>query len=190
MHPTAYLIRYNVCTILDEVPRMKEFLLISRAVRGSREALEELVRLYYDKIYNYIFYRVMNVSQAEDLTQDVFLKLTKNIHSYVPTASFSSFLYRIAHNTVIDYYRTAKHTEELGEGTSIEDTMIQVENKIDVQMLLGKLSEEQRECIILYYLQGLAYREISEILDIPIPTAKSRVKRGLDACKRILEEKT
>ena len=57
---------------------MKEILLISQAARGNRKALEKLVRLYYEKIYNYI-------------------------HSYVPTASFSAFLYRIAHNTVVDY---------------------------------------------------------------------------------------
>ena len=169
---------------------MKETLLISRAIRGRSEALEELVRLYYEKIYNYIFYRVMNECQAEDLTQDVFMKLTRNIHTYVPTASFSAFLYRIAHNTVIDYYRTVKHTEELEEKISLEDSMLQVEAKMDVQMVLSKVSEEQRECIILYYLQGLSYREISAILDIPIPTAKSRVKRGLEACKRIMEGKS
>ena len=152
---------------------MREVLLIRRAVRGSREALEELVRLYYEKIYNYIFYRVMNESQAEDLTQDVFMKLTRTIHTYVPTASFSSFLYRIAHNTVIDHYRTMKHTEELQEIISEEDSMAQIEVKTDIEMVLSKVSEEQRECIILYYLQELSYREISIILGIPIPTAKS-----------------
>ena len=60
---------------------MKEILLISRAVRGNREALGELVRLYYGKIYNYICYRVPDRTVAEDLTQDVFVKLTKSIHS-------------------------------------------------------------------------------------------------------------
>ena len=169
---------------------MIEMLLISRAIRGNREALEELVRLYYEKIYNYIYYRVMNASQAEDLTQDVFMKLTKSIHTYVPTASFSSFLYRIAHNTVVDYYRTLKHEEALEEIMYEKDYMAQIEAKIDVQTVLSKVSEEQRECIILYYLQELTYREISEILDIPIPTAKSRVKRGLEACKKIMEEKS
>lgn len=64
---------------------MKELLLISRAVQGDRNALEQLVRLYYEKIYNYIFFRVSDRTLAEDLTQDVFVKLTKNIHSYVPT---------------------------------------------------------------------------------------------------------
>ena len=63
-----------------------------------------------------------------------------------------------------------------------------VEEKITIEGLLCKLPEEQRECIILYYMQELTYREISQILKIPIPTAKSRVQRGLKACKKILEE--
>ena len=167
---------------------MKEFLLIAQAVHGNRKALEQLVGRYYEKIYQYIFYKVRDKSIAEVLTQDVFLKLVKNIHAYVPTASFSSYLYRIAHNRVVDYYRTMKFTEELSEGQTVTDPLKSVEEKITIEGLLCKLPEEQRECIILYYMQELTYREISQILKIPIPTAKSRVQRGLKACKKILEE--
>lgn len=169
---------------------MKEFLLISRSARGDREALGELVRLYYGKIYNYIFYRVTDRSIAEDLTQEVFVKLTKSIHSYLPTASFSAFLYRIARNTVIDHLRTAKPADELPETVTAPDSLKQIEDRLDVQMILSRLPEEQRECILLYYIQELTYREISQILGIPIPTAKSRVQRGLAACKYIMEEET
>lgn len=169
---------------------MKELLLIGRAVRGDRDALEQLVRLYYEKIYNYIFLRVCDRTLAEDLTQDVFVKLTKNIHSYVPTASFSAYLYRIAHNRVVDYYRTAKPSEEIPETKAAPDKLASMDAKLDVYAVLSALPPEQRECIILYYLQELTYREISQILDIPIPTAKSRVQRGLAACKKMMEEKT
>ena len=167
---------------------MKEILLITRAVRGDRAALEDLVRLYYGKIYNYIFFRVCDQSLAEDLTQDVFVKLTKHIHSYVPTASFSSYLYRIAHNTMVDHFRSAKPTEEIPENRAARDTLSQVDAKLDVARMLAALPAEQRECIILYYMQELTYREIAQILDIPIPTAKSRVRRGLAACKNMMEE--
>lgn len=167
---------------------MKELLLIHLACRGDRDALERLVRMYYGKIYNYIFYRVSDRSIAEDLTQDVFVKLTRSIHDYIPMASFSAFLYRIARNTLTDYFRTAKPTEELQDTLPAQDKLAAVEAKLDVQMLLSRLPEEQRECIILYYLQGLTYREISGILGIPIPTAKSRVQRGLAACKKHMEE--
>lgn len=169
---------------------MKEILLISRAARGDREALGKLVRLYYEKIYNYIFYRICDRSLAEDLTQDVFVKLTKNIHSYVPTASFSSYLYRIAHNTLVDHFRTAKQSEEIPETQVAPDVFTVLEAKLDVQSMLATLPKHQRECIILYYMQELNYREIAQILDIPIPTAKSRVQRGLAACKKMMEEKS
>lgn len=169
---------------------MKEFLLISRSARGDRDALGELVRLYYGKIYNYIFYRVTDRTVAEDLTQEVFVKLTKSIHSYLPTASFSAFLYRIARNTVIDHLRTSKQVYELTETVTAPDSLKQVENRMDAALLLSRLPEEQRECILLYYIQELTYREISQILGIPIPTAKSRVQRGLAACKKMMEEET
>ena len=169
---------------------MKEILLISRAVRGDGDALEKLVRLYYEKIYNYIFFRVYDPGLAEDLTQDVFVKLTRSIHSYVPVASFSAYLYRIAHNTMVDYFRTAKQREEIPETQAAPDLLSAVEAKLDVQAMLSVLPPEQRECIILYYMQELTYREIAEILEIPIPTAKSRVQRGLAACKKMMEEKT
>ena len=90
----------------------------------------------------------------------------------------------------MDHYRTSKHTVEMLDTIPTADALSQVEAKLDVQILLAKLTEEQRECIILYYLQELSYREISQILDIPIPTAKSRVQRGLAACKKMMEEKT
>lgn len=169
---------------------MKEILLISRAVRGDHDALEKLVRLYYEKIYNYIFFRVYDPDIVEDLTQDVFVKLTGSIHSYVPVASFSAYLYRIAHNTMVDYFRTAKQSEEIPENQAAPDLLSAVEAKLDVQAILSALPPGQRECIILYYMQELTYREIAEILEIPIPTAKSRVQRGLAACKKMMEEMT
>lgn len=168
---------------------MKEYLLISRAVHGSRRALEELVRMYYEKIYTYVYYRVMDYALAEDLTQDVFVKLTKSIHSYRPGAPFSAYLYRIAHNTVVDYYRKVKQEEELSEQLPAPDMLSLTEEKLDAQQLLAQLPQEQRECIVLYYLQGLSYREISQILSVPIPTVKSRVQRGLASCRKRMEEK-
>lgn len=169
---------------------MKELLLISRAVRGDREALEQLVRLYYGKIYNYIFYRVMDKSHAEDLTQDVFVKLTRSIHAYLPTVSFTAYLYRIAHNTVVDHYRTTREEEDLSETVPAPDAYSGIEAKVDVQTMLLRLPPQQRECILLYYIQELTFREISQVLNIPIPTAKSRVQRGLAACKKMMEEET
>lgn len=188
LHPNPLRIRYNRCRTNCEVATMKEILLISRAVRGDRKALEQLIRLYYEKIFDYIAFHIHDQSIAEDLTQDVFLKLVKSISSYVPTASFSAFLYRIARNTVIDYTRTVKQADEIPEDTASADQYSAIDAKLTVQSLLAQLPEDQRECVILYYIKGLKYREISHVLDIPVPTAKSRVQRGLAACKKRMEE--
>ena len=150
--------------------------------------ISALMDRYQNLIFSICYQMTGDYFAAEDLTQDVFVKLTRHIHSYVPTASFSAFLYRIAHNTVVDYYRTIKHTETIPETLQAADPLPAAEARMDVERMLAKLSEEQRECIILYYLQGLTYREISLVLGIPIPTAKSRVQRGLAACKKIMEE--
>ncbi len=169
---------------------MKTLLLISQAVHGNRAALEELVRLYYEKIYDYLYFRVQNRETAEDLTQDVFVKVTKSLHLYRPTASFSAYLYRIAHNTLVDYYRRSQQTQETAPRAEQTDPMAQVDAKLDAQTILALLPEEQRTCVELYYLQGLSYREIAQVLQIPIPTAKSRVQRGLAACRKRMEEGT
>lgn len=167
---------------------MQEILLAQKARAGNRQALERLVRKYYQEIYNYIYRRTSNQEVAEDLTQETFFKLTKAIGRYVPTAKFSTFLYSIAHNTVIDYYRTAKTgVEEMPEQWE-ESKSAQVEDKILVEGILKKLSEEQRECLILYYYQQLKYKEIARILQIPVSTVKTRVRRGLENCRKIMEQ--
>lgn len=168
---------------------VQEMILVQQARRGKREALEALVEQYYPKIYQYIYYRVSNREMAQDLTQETFLKLVKSIRRYQPTASFSTFLYRIAHNTVIDSYRVSHPTEniDLVEDAVSESDMQDTEQRLDVASVLAKLPEEQQECMILYYYQQLTYREISEVLQIPVPTAKSRVQRGLAACRRWME---
>lgn len=181
---------------------MHDFLLAEQARRGNREALQKLVEKYYCSIYNYIFFRVSDREAAKDLTQETFYRLAKSIHRYLPTAKFSTFLYQIAHNLVVDHYRREKsgfgQATERGDAAWAEqdaagrdpgrDAARQVEQKIDVAAVLRRIPEEQRECLILYYYQELKYTEIADILEIPVSTAKTRVRRGLASCRRIMEK--
>ena len=82
---------------------MQDLLLVEQAKRGNREALQRIVEKYYQKIYTYICYRVGSKEAAEDLTQETFLHLTKSIQRFVPMAKFSTWLYQIAHNVIVDY---------------------------------------------------------------------------------------
>lgn len=166
---------------------MQDLLLVEKAKRGNREALQKIVEKYYQRIYTYICFRVGN-KEAEDLTQETFLQLTKSIQRFVPMAKFSTWLYQIAHNVVIDYLRAARPvTYELPEQVEEAKTE-QIEQKVDVTAVLERLSPEQKECIVLYYFQNLKHREIAVVLDIPVSTVKTRIRRGLEQCKKMMTE--
>lgn len=167
---------------------MQDLLLVEQAKRGNRDALQKIVIKYYQKIYMYIYYRVGNRETAEDLTQETFLHLTKSIQSFVPMAKFSTWLYQIAHNIVVDYLRSVPDLAyEIPE--QIEEAKTgQVEQQIDILAMLQRLSQEQRECIVLYYFQDLRQRDIADILGVPLSTVKTRIRRGLAHCKKIMME--
>ena len=170
---------------------MQDFIWVQRARGGDRAALDKLVRKYYAPIYNYIYRRTMHRETAEDLTQETFLKMTKSLGRFIPVAQFSTFLYRLAHNTVVDFYRAGgrdllpEEAEEERAGPA-EETLY-VEEKVLVEELLDGLPQEQRECLILHYFQQLKYREIAKILQIPVNTVKTRVRRGLENCRKRME---
>ena len=99
---------------------MKEVLLISQAARGNRKALEKLVRLYYEKIYNYIGYRVQDFSAAEDLTQDTFVSAYRNLEQFDGSYE-KAWLCRIAANKCTDYLKSAKRRSEPVDWDEMQD---------------------------------------------------------------------
>ncbi|MGD2146302.1 MAG: sigma-70 family RNA polymerase sigma factor, partial [Anaerolineae bacterium] len=99
----------------EDAARSNEEKLVRRAVRGDAEAFGDLYVLHLDAIYRYIFYRVRDEKRAEDLTETVFIRAWEAIEGYEHRGyPFSSWLYRIAHNTVVDYYRADREEEPLG----------------------------------------------------------------------------
>ena len=96
--------------------------LVARASQGDRDAFGDLYERYLDAIFRYIYYRVNHQQDAEDLTELVFLKAWQNIAScYEKKATFKSWVYRIAHNSIIDHYRTRKETEPMTEAHALVD---------------------------------------------------------------------
>jgi len=170
--------------------------LVERAKRYEPQALAELCELYYRDVYSYIYYRVSNVQEAEDLTEDVFLKMVEAIRSCRARGgkSFLAWLFRIANNSVVDYYRRRAVRNHLpldekhlpahaGPEVSVETKLTQER----LQQALLKLTDEQQQVIILKFIEGLSNAEIAQILGKSEGAIKSLQHRGLVSLRRILE---
>lgn len=150
---------------------MDERSLIASCQRGETEAFAELYSEYAKKIYSFVYYRVQHVQTAQDATSTVFMKALERIGSYdAEKGKFSSWLYQIARNTVIDLFRAQMPMEnidnvwDITDGTDIAHDAEIHEQLRQVREKLGDLSEEQRNLIVMRVWDGLSYREIAEIL--------------------------
>lgn len=143
---------------------------ITRLSKGEIEAFTELYDKYVEKIYNFIFYRVSNRALAEDLTSEVFLRAFDRIETFNPEKSkFSTWLFQIAKNRLIDYYRAMKPLDELNESMeiasdySVIDEVDRVFDVMRVKAILDKLESNERDLIIMRLWDDLSYREITEL---------------------------
>ncbi len=176
--------------------------LVRRCLAGDPAAWEDIVRTYTRRLYN-LCYRFTGQRQAaEDLTQEVFLRVFRTLQSYDPhQGSLGVWLHRVGRNLLIDYYRA---TRKQRLTVSLEDEGVQIEQQESaapapdralarrelsaaLQQALARLSPELREAVILRDLQGFDYREIGQVLDIPEGTVKSRLNRGRAELGRILK---
>jgi len=168
--------------------------LIERAQAYETRAFAEIYERYYQGIYNFIYYRVSEEPLAEDLTAEVFLKAMEAIQSFTFRGiPFSAWLYRIANNLVIDYFRRQPklppvELEEMqiatedSPGDAVEFGMTQRE----LQRALSCLTEEQQQVIILKFVDGLSNEEVAQILGKTEGAIKSLQHRALASLGRIL----
>ena len=147
-----------------------ELQIIQECQSGKLDRFGEIYDLYIKKIYSFIYYRTGHKEVAEDITSIVFMKAIDNINKFDHIqGKFSSWLYRIAKNSVIDHYRTDKNLSNIEDVWAlIEDNdlcdVLDVNLKLrDVQEYMNKFSKEQREIILMRVWDGLSYKEIAEI---------------------------
>ncbi len=146
--------------------------LVLRSIKRDQEAFGQLYDRFVDKIYKYIYYRVNSKTEAEDLTAHVFLKAWEAIGNYQWTdRPFGAWLYRIAHNIVVDHFRTHRDTASLDDplateqiGSDFEDVVEQQLNADTLKAALSRLTHDQQEVIILKFLEGYSTAEIGAIL--------------------------
>lgn len=163
--------------------------LIAKARRGNVDAHNALVSRWEKRVFNYLLRLVRNREDALDLSQDVFLKAYQNLKKLEDPARFPAWLFRIAHNEAYSMMRRNRPEGEMGmEPASHEATnrMFPAELNLAVEGALARLSEEQREAVLLKIYQGFKFDEMAEILACPVSTVKSRVYTALDLLKETL----
>jgi len=184
---------------MDEIVKKR----IKQLLKGDQNAFSEIVELYKDKVYQICYRMLGNPTEAEDLAQEAFVRAYINITSYNMNRKFSTWLYRIATNLCIDRIRKKKPDYYLDaeitgtEGLTMysqvaadiqlpEDEVENMELQETIQKEILKLPEKYRSVIVLKYIEELPLKEISEILDLPLGTVKTRIHRGREALREQL----
>ncbi len=154
---------------------------------GDVEFFEILMNRYKNNIHNFILRYISSREDSEDLTQEIFVKVFFKISSFDSSkASFKTWLFTIAKNSI---YNKLKEKKMVRLTYDVEDTNNVVGDNDDiVQTGLNKLDKKYRLVLIMYYIEGFKYKEISEILKLPINTVKTRIKRGKLLLKNELKE--
>jgi RNA polymerase sigma-70 factor (ECF subfamily) len=182
--------------------------LAALARNGDRKAFAEIVKRYQNKIMKLGFRMLNQRQEAEDVAQETFFKVYSNLHRYDVTQKFSTWIYRVATNICIDRLRRRKEqisldvaSSEPSNDNTNRELQLKISNKWQtpenqvilselqgqVQQAVQQLPDKYRLAIVLRYMQELSLQEISEVLDIPLPTVKTRIHRGREVLRKKLE---
>ena len=174
--------------------------LIAEYLEGDESPLEILVERYAGYVFNFIHKYVRDINSAQDLTQEVFIKVWKNIRKFDPDRNFKVWIFQIARNTVFDFLRKRKEINfsqfekedeiyDIADSDPLPSEIFDRKNiREKVQEATQALSEKYQEVITLYYQNQLNFREIAEVTGEPIDTIKSRHRRAIALLKRSLSK--
>ena len=160
--------------------------LVEQIRLGDEKAAEELIKRYYTSILRYCKRQCFNHEKAEDLTQETFLKLFRNLSGYKGKRKFKAYLYTIANHLCVDESRKMKvYPLENEEDIGYEcDEMHRIEDRSEIDYLLDALSPEQREAVILRFGEQLEFWEIAKVMGCNMRTAQSRVRNALKIMRK------
>lgn len=179
--------------------------LIQQFIDGKQSCLEILINRYKNRIYTYILLTVRKPDVADDIFQDTFIKVINSLkkNKYVDNGKFASWVTRIAHNLVIDYFRKEKklninrnnneetdifNSKKFSEKT-IEDEIISTQITNDIKKIIEELPAEQREIILMRHYMDLSFKEIAEETGVSINTALGRMRYAIINLRKIIDEK-
>lgn len=164
--------------------------LINKYLKGDEKSLELLINKYLKSIYSFVYKNIGNPAESEDLTQEIFLKIWKNLKKFDQSKNFKPWLYQIARNTAIDYLRKKKSIPfsrfqtESGQNILLDtltddskDLLEDLHKKDIIEKVTFSLDTNERKLIDLRHKQGMSFQEISDIFKESINTIKSRYRR-------------
>ncbi|MDH7476095.1 MAG: RNA polymerase sigma factor [Microgenomates group bacterium] len=167
---------------------------IVEEVIKNKEVFAEIIDRYRDKILRYIFYLVGNKKDAEDIAQEVFIKVYVNLLGFNKKLKFSSWLFRIAHNEAVNFLKKKKinlnfdeRVYKIDSEKDIEEDFSKKEIEKTVKNCLTELPVIYREVVDLYYFENLSYEEISDVLKVPAGTVAIRLSRAKKILKNICQ---
>jgi RNA polymerase sigma-70 factor (ECF subfamily) len=161
---------------------------------GNMDAFEKIILFYEKGLFNYILRLTTNAHDAEDLTQETFLKIFNSIKGYDPDRPFKTWAYTIATRTVYDWFRRKKVRKELfvldeegadetfGDLSAYKD----IETLKDLEFALKGLKPAYKSILLLHYREGFSYEEIAETFNIPLNTVKTNLRRAKLQLKKLL----
>lgn len=189
---------------MTTLPKLTDHELINLFMAGNVNALEVLVLRHKDKLYTSIHFLVKDKYLAEDIFQDVFIRIIDTVRSgrYTDEGKFLPWAMRIAHNLCVDHFRKVKRTPMIKTGEdqdifevlnftedSAEDKMIRQQSHNRVRDMLDRLPEDQREVIILRHYADMSFKEIAHITGCSINTALGRMRYGLINLRKMMLQK-
>jgi RNA polymerase sigma-70 factor (ECF subfamily) len=173
-----------------------EAMLVQRAIGHDAEAFGRLYDMNVDRVYRHIYYRVGNEQDAEDLTQQVFLKAWQAIHRYKKTASpFVAWLMTISHNLVVDFYRARKDTAHLEAEVLADDSALSPEQATEasfeqqrLRRAILQLGGDEQQVVILRFIEGFEFSEIASLMKKKEGNVRVILHRALVKLRDILEK--
>lgn len=189
---------------MEELITLSDEKLVVLYTKGVNQAFDVLVERYKERVYTYIYHTVKCEELADDIFQETFVKaiITINQGRYTENGKFLPWIFRIAHNLIIDYYRQEKsentqscdaeevdilNRKDLSECT-IEDQMVTEQIHQDIKNLVNALPDSQREVLLMRYYKNMSFKEIAETTNVSINTALGRMRYAILNMRRIAEE--
>tara|TARA_A200000113_G_C8769261_1_gene323756 strand:- start:36 stop:623 length:588 start_codon:yes stop_codon:yes gene_type:complete len=183
--------------------KLSDASLISLYLDGSEESLERLIKRHQQRIFNFIFSKVLDRETAEDIFQDTFIKVVKTLKNgvYNEEGKFLPWVMRIAHNLIIDHFRRSNRIPSLetkedfdifqmiGDGSlNVESLLVNDQIVADLQRLVQELPEDQKEVLQMRLYRDMSFKEIAEQTKVSINTALGRMRYAIINLRKLIEE--